>query len=87
MRAKNFVGWSNIYENTDTFKVISKPTGRVQLFQNLTSNDMKAIQLIWTELQYPENGGDTSTGYTVYWGDGTPGAEWKVLKEFSTSVF
>ena len=48
---------------------------------------MEAIEIIWTELEFPEDGGDSSTGYKVFWGEGTPDAEWKVLTEFSSPVF
>jgi hypothetical protein len=40
---------------------------------------MESIEIMWTSLDYPENGGDESTGYTLLWGEGTPNAEWKVV--------
>jgi hypothetical protein len=53
----------------------------------LENIDLKSIELTWTGLEYPENGGDDFTGYTVFWGEGSPSAEWKILAEFKTSVF
>ena len=48
---------------------------------------MESIEITWTALGFPENGGDDYTGYTVLWGEGTPSAEWKVLTEVTTFVF
>ena len=48
---------------------------------------MESIEITWTPIDFPENGGDEYTGYTVLWGEGTPSAEWKVLAVFSTPVF
>jgi hypothetical protein len=48
---------------------------------------METIEITWTDLKYPEDGGDTTTGFTVFWGEGTPGAEWKVLAELPSTVF
>jgi hypothetical protein len=42
---------------------------------------MEAIEITWTELKYPEDGGDHTYGFTIFWGEGSPGAEWKVLAE------
>ncbi len=48
---------------------------------------MESIEIIWTALDFPENGGDEYTGYCLLWGEGTPNAEWKVLAKFSSPVF
>ena len=48
---------------------------------------MESIEITWTSLDFPENGGDESTGYNLLWGEGTPSAEWKELAEFSSPVF
>jgi hypothetical protein len=48
---------------------------------------METIEITWTKLYFPENGGDNTTGYIVFWGEGTPGSEWKVLAEFPSPVF
>jgi hypothetical protein len=48
---------------------------------------METIKLTWTELKDPENGGDPETGYIVFWGEGTPGAEWQILIKFTEPVF
>jgi hypothetical protein len=48
---------------------------------------MEAIEITWTELKFPEDGGDSTYGFTVFWGEGSPAAEWKVLGEFSSPVF
>jgi hypothetical protein len=48
---------------------------------------MESIEITWTSLDFPENGGDEYTGYYVFWGEGTPSAEWKRLAEFKTPVF
>ncbi len=86
-RVQNFVGWSDFYYTTEIMKVISNPLGRVQLFQNLSSNDFEAIDIFWTELKFPEDGGDTTTGYIVFWGEGSPDSEWKILVKFSSPFF
>jgi hypothetical protein len=47
---------------------------------------MESIEITWTALDFPENGGDEYTGYRVFWGEGSPSAEWKILGEFTTPV-
>jgi hypothetical protein len=48
---------------------------------------MEAIEIIWTELKFPEDGGEGTYGFTVFWGEGSPGAEWKVLAKYNYRFF
>jgi hypothetical protein len=52
---------------------------------------MEAIEITWTELKFPEDGGDYTQrythGFTVFWGEGSPGAEWNVLAEYKFPFF
>lgn len=48
---------------------------------------MESIEINWTALDFPENGGDEYTGYRVFWGEGSPSANWKVLGEFTKPIF
>ncbi len=48
---------------------------------------MESIEIIWTPLDFPENGGDDFTGFSILWGEETIDAEWKVLAVLTTSIF
>jgi hypothetical protein len=58
---------------------------------------MEAIEIIWTELKFPEDGGEWTYGFTdggewthgftVFWGEGSPGAEWNVLAKYNYPFF